>query len=83
MTVTISDWSVGFRKIEFNDLLREFAGCGLAEAKRAVDRLLDHEPLVIEIPDDEAAEEFVRRAIEIGAVIRPTVTNVRERAIPS
>jgi hypothetical protein len=81
MTVTVSDWTTGFNKVRFNDLLRQYAGFRLGEAKRAVDRILDHEPLTIEIADETAAGEFSRKAVEIGAVIRPAGSDGRETGL--
>lgn len=90
MTVIVSDWEKGFNKVQFNDLLRHYAGFSLGEAKKAVDRLLDHEPLKIEIADEISAGEFLRRVNEIGVITSapiprarsydPIVENTDERA---
>jgi hypothetical protein len=43
--VTITGWHDGLNKIQLNHLLRQHAGYGLGEAKRAVDELLDGKSL--------------------------------------
>lgn len=67
-TVTITGWREGLNKVELNHLLRQHAGCGLGEAKRAVDQLLAGEPLTYEFPDDESASAFRHSASAVGAV---------------
>jgi hypothetical protein len=67
-TVTITGWREGLNKVELNHLLRQHAGCGLGEAKRAVDQLLAGEPLTYEFPDGESASAFCRSASSVGAV---------------
>jgi hypothetical protein len=68
ITVTITGWRDGLNKVELNHLLRRHAGCGLGEAKRAVDQLLAGEPLTYEFPDGESASAFQRSASAVGAV---------------
>lgn len=67
-TVTITGWRDGLNKIELNHVLRQHVGCGLAEAKSAVDRLLAGETLTYEFPDGESASAFSRSASAVGAV---------------
>ena len=67
-SVTMTGWREGLNKIQLNRLLREHAGCGLAEAKRAVDDLLAGESLTFDFPDTESAAEFNRAARAVGAV---------------
>jgi hypothetical protein len=67
-TVTITGWREGLDKVELNHLLRKHAGCGLGEAKRAVDQLLAGEPLAYKFPDGESASAFRRSASAVGAV---------------
>ena len=66
-TVTITGWQEGLNKVELNHLLRRHAGCGLGEAKRAVDQLLAG-PMAFEFPDGESASAFCRSASAVGAV---------------
>jgi hypothetical protein len=74
-TVTITGWREGLNKVELNDLLRQHAGCGLGEAKRAVDQLLAGEPLTYEFPDGESASAFRRSASAVGAVCSSGTAN--------
>lgn len=67
-TVTITGWREGLNKVQMNHLLRQHAGCGLGEAKRAVDELLAGETLRYEFPDVESASIFRRSADAIGAI---------------
>jgi hypothetical protein len=67
-TVTITGWREGLNKVQLNHLLRQHAGCGLGEAKLAVDELLAGETLRYEFPDGESASSFCRAADAIGAV---------------
>jgi hypothetical protein len=67
-TVTITGWREGLNKVGLNHLLRRHAGCGLGEAKRAVDQLLAGESLAYEFPDGESASAFRRSASAVGAV---------------
>ena len=66
--VTITGWREGLNKVQLNHLLRQHAGYGLGEAKRAVDELLAGESLTIESPDPESASAFCVSANAIGAV---------------
>ena len=67
-TVTITGWREGLNKVQMNHLLRQYAGCGLGEAKLAVDELLAGQTLRYEFPDVESASTFRRSADAIGAV---------------
>jgi len=64
-TVRITGWEEGFNKVAFNRLLRAKTGCGLSDAKRAVDRLLNGESLLIDV---EHALEFCKDADALGAM---------------
>jgi hypothetical protein len=66
--VTIEGWNQGLNKVELNRLLRTYAGYGLAEAKHAVDRLLDGGCVAFEVPDRESAMSFCASAKVVGAV---------------
>jgi ribosomal protein L7/L12 len=67
-TVTISGWRVGLNKVRLNHLLRQHTGCGLGEAKNAVDQLLAGQTLAFEFTDGRAAGEFRRSVEEVGAI---------------
>ena len=66
--VTVTGWVDGLNKIQLNHLLRQHAGFGLGDAKRAVDALLDGGSITCEFPDMESATMFCRSANAIGAV---------------
>ena len=65
--VTVAGWERGLNKIELNHLLRRHARYGLAEAKRAVDRLLAGESVSFSAPDEDSATAFCSSANAIGA----------------
>ncbi len=66
--VTVTGWNHGLNKVQLNHLLRQHTGCGLAEAKRAVDQLLAGEVLTYQFPDPESASAFYRSASAVGAI---------------
>ena len=68
MTVSVTGWKRGLKKIGLNRLLRLHAGLGLAEAKRCVDSLLDGHAFECEFGDMESAAAFCRAASAIGAI---------------
>lgn len=74
-TVTITGWRKGLNKVELNHLLRQHVGCGLGEAKRAVDQLLAGEHLAYEFPDGESASAFRQSASSVGAVCSDEIDN--------
>lgn len=74
-TVTITGWREGLNKVELNHALRQHVGCGLGEAKRAVDQLLAGETLTYEFPDGESAAAFRRSARAVGAVCSDGAAN--------
>jgi hypothetical protein len=74
-TIRITGWREGLNKVELNHLLRRHAGCGLGEAKRAVDQLLAGEPLAYEFADGESASAFRRLASAVGAVCSDSSDN--------
>lgn len=67
-TVTISGWREGLNKVRLSHLLRQHTGCGLGDAKHAVDQLLDGETLMDGFPDSQSASDFRRSAEAVGAV---------------
>jgi hypothetical protein len=82
-TVTITGWREGLNKVQLNHLLRQHAGCGLGEAKRAVDQLLAGEPLRYEFPDGTSASAFRQSANAIGAVCSTMVDESENDPSPS
>jgi ribosomal protein L7/L12 len=67
-TVKLSGWREGLSKVQLNHLLRSHTGCGLGDAKHAVDQLLAGETLVYEFSEPGAALDFRRSAEAVGAV---------------
>jgi hypothetical protein len=65
--VRIVGWKPGFKKVEFNWLLRECSGLSLAERKQHVDLILKGEAVVIEIAPD-CFDSFLDRASGLGAI---------------
>ena len=66
-SVQITGWREGLNKVQLNHLLRQHAGYGLGEAKRAVDALLAGDTLTFEAADPALASAFCRSACAIGA----------------
>lgn len=69
MTFILSGWEEGFDKVGLNVLLREYAGLGLRAAKEAVDEILEERPVSVEMPEGPPAQDFLRRARELGCRI--------------
>jgi len=64
--VRVTGWKPGFKKIEFNWLLRECSDLSLAERKNFVDRILDGEVVEVDVLSC-SVPEFLERASEMGA----------------
>jgi len=58
-------WQVGMRKVPFSLLLREEAGLGLKEAHETMLRVLDEQPVTLEV-SDELAERLLDQAQALG-----------------
>lgn len=67
--VLITGWKPGFNKVQFNHLIRECCGFGLAEAHRIVCSLTEGEILLLEIPN-EKFDYFCKEAKELGAIFQ-------------
>jgi ribosomal protein L7/L12 len=68
--VVLAGWNVGLRTIDLMKLVRERTAMNLAEAKRAVERLVDGEQVAISFLTADEAERFLEDAAETGAVVR-------------
>lgn len=79
--VKITGWITGLNKIQLNHILRRHVGCGLREAKQAVDELLDGATLEYEFPDRESASAFRNSVIDVGAVCSPVEDAAGARAV--
>ncbi|MCP4120806.1 MAG: hypothetical protein GY751_03555 [Bacteroidetes bacterium] len=67
--ITIEGWNPDFNKVQFNKLLREYAGYSLSDAKSKVDQVLDGHDLEVDISAGKT-EAFRVRAEKLGAVLR-------------
>jgi hypothetical protein len=69
-SVQVIGWQRGFQPISFVKLLRcsGVRALSLAEAKDLVDQVLTGDPIRIYFDGNEQAEDFVRHALELGAV---------------
>ncbi len=65
----LKGWKPGLKKISLSRLLQEYAGLSLSEAKGKVDSFLEGMPTTITLPSRAIAEEFVRQASELGALV--------------
>jgi ribosomal protein L7/L12 len=63
----LTGWREGLNKIKLNQLLRQYGGLGLADAKEAVDRLLAGERVAVPCADEDKARSFCEQAIAAGA----------------
>jgi hypothetical protein len=58
-------WQVGMRRVPFSLLLREEAGLGLKEAHEIMLRVLDEQPVTLEV-SDELEERLLAQAQALG-----------------
>lgn len=65
LKITFLGWNVGMRSLRFAQLLHHQAGLGLKEAWDIKTRVLDTEPVVLELPAAMAAAIF-EQAIALG-----------------
>ena len=66
-TVAITGWSSGLRKVSLTSLIEDYAGVGLAAAKRCTDDVLEGRPVVLALSSHERAAEFCYALRDIGA----------------
>lgn len=76
VTIILTSWRPGLRKVSLARLFCEQAGMSLSQAKAAVDALIEGNAIAIPMHDRAAAEALLESAIELGAVgaIRATVS---------
>jgi hypothetical protein len=67
LKITFSGWNVGMRSLQFAQLLHHQAGLGLKEAWDIKTRVLDKEPVVLELPAAMAAAIF-EQATALGVI---------------
>ena len=66
--VVLAGWNVGLRTIDLIKLVRGCTPLSLAEAKSAVERLVDGEQMALTFRTTEEAQRFVEDAVEAGAI---------------
>ena len=69
ITVRVTGWRPGMRKISLTKLIQESAGTELGLAKDMVDGLLDGRPFALRFEDEDRARFFADRAEELGAEV--------------
>lgn len=65
--VCILGWNPGFKKVEFNWLLRDSSDLSLSERKVKVDLILKGEPVYVDVVPD-LLSNFLERALVLGAI---------------
>ncbi|GAB3777266.1 hypothetical protein GCM10028818_24140 [Spirosoma horti] len=63
-------WQYGYRKISSTKLFQEHFEMGLKEAHERTHILLDEQPFVLAVENDEKASEIISQFTEIGAFCR-------------
>ncbi|MGI4867836.1 MAG: hypothetical protein ACRYFZ_28220 [Janthinobacterium lividum] len=58
--ITFYGWQVGMQQIPFSYLLRDEVGLSLKEAQVATLRVLDEQPVTINVPNEMAARLFTQ-----------------------
>ena len=71
-TVTIRGWHYGFQKVNFTMLMKSGMGLTLSPAKKITDRILDGEPVELEIPNDRL-DHLLAAMTELGAICEVAV----------
>jgi hypothetical protein len=64
--VELTGWQSGLRRIQLNQILRQFGGLSTAEGRQAVERLMAGGRVIVECADDEAAGRFCELALLVG-----------------
>jgi len=67
--VVLAGWNVGLRTIDLMKLVRERTSLNLAEAKAAVERVVDGARVALAFATAEEAQRFLENAAELGAVV--------------
>ena len=66
-TVIIEGWDEGFNKVKATKLLQEVSGYTLAEAKKAIDDVLNNKDIFVYFESRDSACDFQEKIEEIGA----------------
>jgi hypothetical protein len=70
--VTLEGWREGLNKVSLTKLQMGMLNMKIKESKLNVDLLLDDKKVILEIDDKTIAEEFVRKAEEMGVKCKIT-----------
>ena len=65
MKITIIGWEKGFKKVSFNQFLREQYGYSIKESKDIVDKILNEERVTLHV---DQTEGFEKKAARYGIV---------------
>ena len=64
--IVLHSWREGLKKVSLDKLISQKLGFSLKIAKSFVDDLLDDKEVVIEVADENTAQEFVQEADLLG-----------------
>ncbi len=64
--VIFESWREGLKIVSLVKLQKEMLGIGLKEAKTNLDTLLDDIQIILEIDDENLANEFLKEADKLG-----------------
>nr|WP_315154711.1 hypothetical protein [uncultured Flavobacterium sp.] len=64
--VILEGWREGLEKVSLTKLQMDKLGISLKESKSNVDSLLEDERIILEIDDENLANEFLKEAQKIG-----------------
>ena len=67
VNIIFDGWNPGLEKVQLNKLLRKRADLSLADAKDAVDRLLENEQVTVSVSSSDTAQQLVDEATALGA----------------
>ena len=77
--ITFYGWQVGMQKIPFSFLLRDEVGLSLKESQAAMLRVLDEQPVTINVPNELAAR-LLTQAKVLGVRCRLELPPTPERS---
>ncbi|WP_175195138.1 hypothetical protein [Achromobacter deleyi] len=63
----MTGWNVGFNKVQFGSLLREYCGFSLSEGKKCVDSILKGKVIEL-VVDEQKSVRFLEQASQLGAI---------------
>jgi len=66
--IVLTGTEIGVRKVSLSKILKARAGFTLAQAKSVVDKILEEQPVSIDVADFPMAEALVRDLRSLGAV---------------